>query len=301
MMLGRGFRIVVPVAIAAVLASSCGSPSDPAEDLAVPTGSLQLPDEAPLALPAQCGPGGGNTVVPGVLTVAVDDPAFAPWVIDNDPMNQQGFEPAVAWTVAERLGYDESSVAFTRVSFGKALESGPKDFDFAINQYTIMGERRKNIDFSAPYYAVEQAVVALEGSEAADASSLADLEDLRVGAYKHSSSAFAVETVIGPDDAEIFGRFDDAVEALRDGDIDALVADLPTAVQIAENMIDNGVVVGKFPAPNSVTEFYGLVLEKGGPFTQCATIALDQMYDDGTLERLAAEWLAVDEEIPPLS
>ena len=201
----------------------------------------------------------------------------------------------------ERLGYDESSVAFIRVSFGKALESGPKGFDFAINQYTIMGERRKNIDFSSPYYAVEQAVVALGGSAAADASSLADLEDLRVGAYKHSSSAFAVETVIGPDKAEIFGRFDDAVAALDDGDIDALVADLPTAVQIAENMIDNGVIVGKFPAPNSVTEFYGLVLEKGGALTQCATIALDQMYDDGTLEQLATEWLAVDEEIPPLS
>ncbi|MBD8506055.1 amino acid ABC transporter substrate-binding protein [Hoyosella sp. G463] len=301
MLRSRGYRLILPVALGAMLAISCGGSSGPAVEPGVPTGALQLPDETPPALPAHCGPGGGHTVVPGVLTVAVDEQGIAPWVIDNDPTNRQGFEPAVAWTVAERLGFDGNSVSFVRASFGKALESGPKEFDFAINQYTIMGERRKNIDFSAPYYAVEQAVVALEGSEAAEASSISDLEDLRVGAYKHSSSAFAVESVIGPDDAEIFGGFSDAVTALADGDIDALVADLPTAVQIAETMIEDGVIVGKFPAPNEVTEFYGLVLETDDPLTLCATIALEQMYDDGTLEKLAAEWLAVDEAIPPLS
>ena len=111
----------------------------------------------------------------GILTIATSDPAYEPWVVDSDPTNGEGFESAVAYAVADQLGFDKDHVEWTVASFDQIIAPGAKDFDFAINQVSISDERKANLDFSSPYYTTSQAVVTLEGSAGADATTLADL------------------------------------------------------------------------------------------------------------------------------
>lgn len=239
-----------------------------------------------------CGPGGGLTWAPGVLTIATGDPAYAPWIIDNDPANGLGYEGAVAHAVSERLGYAPDQVQFTRVDFEDALAAGPKNFDFDIDQFTIVDHRRDSIDFSSPYYAVAQSVVAMSGNLATQARSLADLTGLRLGAQRNSTSLAAIEGTIHPARTPLpFDSNDAAKAALQAGDVDAIVVDLPTGFHITKEQIPGSVIVGQFPRPNDVTEFYGVVLEKDSPLTDCVSAALDGLYEDGTLDTLIAQWL----------
>ena len=104
-------------------------------------------------------------MTPGKLTIATDEPAYEPWFADNKPDNGEGFESAVAYAVAEKLGYARADVTWTRVKFDTAIAPGPKNFDFDINQFSITDERKQAVDFSAPYYLVRQTVIALKWLE----------------------------------------------------------------------------------------------------------------------------------------
>jgi polar amino acid transport system substrate-binding protein len=88
----------------------------------------------------------------GTLTVGTDKPAFPPYFVDDDPANGKGFESAVAYAVADELGFAKGEVRWTVVPFNSSYAPGPKDFDFDINQISITDARKKAVDFSRPYY-----------------------------------------------------------------------------------------------------------------------------------------------------
>ena len=116
---------------------------------------------------AACEPGQLETVSDGTLTVATDKPAYPPYFEDDEPANGEGFESAVAYAIAKRLGYPAAKVKWTIEPFNSSYAPGPKDFDFDVNQLSITPVREKAVDFSAPYYTANQAVVALKDSGAA--------------------------------------------------------------------------------------------------------------------------------------
>ncbi|MBM4597923.1 transporter substrate-binding domain-containing protein [Rhodococcus hoagii] len=282
----RRSAVLASICLAVVPATAC-TIADPADAADTSAASADAASRS-----VSCGPGGGLTWAPDVLTIATDDPAHAPWVIDNDPANGLGYEGAVARAVSERLGYAPDQVRFSRVAFDDALAPGPKNFDFDINQFTIVTDRRDSVDFSAPYYPVAQSVVALSTNPAAQSRSLADLTELRLGAQRNSTSLAAIEGTIRPGRTPMaFDSTDTAKAALLAGEVDAIVVDLPTGFHITEEQIPGSVIVGQFPRPNDVTEFYGVVLEKDSPLTGCVSAALDGLYDDGTLDALIARWL----------
>ncbi|MGW0041675.1 ABC transporter substrate-binding protein [Rhodococcus sp. NPDC003348] len=300
--MGHRPAALFPLALAAVLAVSGCSSSDAGTAAAptstpVPNAYTKLPSTAAIG---DCGPDTGATRAPGTLTVATDSPAYAPWFVDDDPANGKGFEGAVARAVSERLGYDPAQVTFVRVPWAEAIAPGPKSFDFDINQVTIVGDRRDAVDFSSPYYAVTQAIVAMAGTPAASARNLNDLTGFQLGAQAGSTSLAAIEGTIRPGDEPLaFATTDEAKAALADGRIDALVVDIPTGFQITESDLPESVLVGQFPRPNTVTEFFGLVLEKNSPLTPCVSAAVDSLYADGTLDELAQAWL-VDSVSTPI-
>jgi polar amino acid transport system substrate-binding protein len=300
----RALRFILPAATIFALAACGGSEAARSAQPPQPTSQapfIRLPDPSPPEVPPRCGPGGGRTVQNGILTIATDDPAYEPWFVDNDPANGEGFEGAVARAVADRLGYSPDLVQYVRVGFNEALAPGAKNFDFSINQFTIHGDRRANVDFSHPYYAVAQAVMAPAGSPAASAQSLADLKDETLGAQAGSTSMTALVESIGPAQPPVaFDTTRSGTQALAAGEIDALVVDLPTAVHLAQESAGDTVVVGQFPSPNEVTEFFGLLLEKDSAFTECASIALDLLYKEGVLEDLAAQWLGSQADVRTL-
>ncbi len=239
----------------------------------------------------------------GKLTIATDNPAYPPWFVDNDPSNGEGFESAVAYAVAEQLGFSRDEVVWTSVTFNAAIAPGPKDFDFDINQFSITEERAQAVDFSSPYYDVRQAVIALADSPIADAASLADLKSAKLGAQVGTTSYLTITEVVQPDaEPAVFNSNDDAKAALENGTIDGLVVDLPTAFYMTAAEIEDSVIVGQLPSGTSGDqEQFGLVLDKDSPLTACVSQAVDQLRADGTLAELEERWLSQVADVPELS
>ncbi|MFC4064962.1 ABC transporter substrate-binding protein [Actinoplanes subglobosus] len=255
----------------------------------------------PSAAPAAtCDPASLKTLTAGKLTVGTDTPAYEPWFADNKPDNGKGFESAVAYQVAQRLGYQQSDVVWAQVGFNNAIAPGPKAFDIDINQFSITDERKQAVDFSSPYYLVRQTVITTEGSKIAGAKSLADLKDAKLGAQVGTTSYQAITDVIKPaGQPQVFNNNDDAKKALENGTVDGIVVDLPTAFYMTGAELENGVIIGQV-AQVGVPEQFGIVLDKGSPLTGCVSKAVDQLRQDGTLAVLEKTWLADTAGAPEL-
>ena len=239
-----------------------------------------------------------TTLTPGSITFGTDQPAYPPWFVDDVPANGKGFESAVAYAVADRLGYGKDNVKWVRVPFNAAIAPGPKTFDANLNEFSITDERKQAVDFSSPYFNVTQAVVAVQSSPAAQVKSLAGLNGLKLGAQVGTTSYTAAKAIDA--DVAVFNNNDDAKAALTNGQIDALVLDLPTAFEV-QSELDNGVIVGQLPAGSEKAEQFGIVLDKGSPLTACVSKAVDDLGNDGELFKLQKVWLTGAGNAPLLS
>ncbi len=243
---------------------------------------------------------GLQTLTAGKLTIATGEPAFSPWVENNKPESGEGFEAAVAYAVAEELGFEDDDVVWVRTPFDTVIAPGPKEFDVNIQQFSITAERQQVVDFSSPYYVTSQGVLTVEGTAAAGAKSLADLKDVKFGVASGSNSAKIIEEQVAPtQEIGVFNSNDDAIAALTADQIDAVVTDLPTVLYMAAAVLDKGVVVGQFNTSEGGDE-YAFVLPKDSPLTVAVTAAVDTLRDDGTLDELAQEWLADNAGAPVL-
>jgi polar amino acid transport system substrate-binding protein len=241
------------------------------------------------------------TVTPGKLTVATGKPAYTPWVVDDKPESGQGFEAAVAYAVAAKLGFSKEDVVWKRTTFDSAIAPGPKAWDFNLQQYSITDKRKKAVDFSSPYYTTTQAVLTYAGSPVANAASIADLKNAKFGVTVGTTSQTALTTAIAPaTQPKVFNNNDDLVLALKSKQIEALVVDLPTALYLSSAVIDNGKIVGQL-ADNTGGEEYGLVLAKGSKLTAPVSAAVDALAADGTLKSLEKTWLSESIKVPVLS
>ncbi|MFI0790829.1 ABC transporter substrate-binding protein [Streptomyces lydicus] len=248
-----------------------------------------------------CDRGKLATVASGKLTVGTDKPAYAPWFTDDDPANGKGFESAVAYAVAKRLGYGKEAVEWQTVPFNNAFAPGEKKFDFDINQISISPERKRAVAFSSGYYDVRQAVIALKGSRAARATSLADLKDVKLGAQVGSTSLDVATDILRPSrPVAAFQKNDLAKSALRNGQVDAIVTDLPTAFYITSAEVKDAEVVGQFATDGKGGEQFGLVLDRESRITGCVSAAVDALRKDGTLGALEKKWLTDAVDAPVL-
>lgn len=237
----------------------------------------------------------------GRLTIGTDKPAFAPWFKDDDPSNGQGFESAVAFAVAGEMGFDRNEVDWSTVKFDSAFAPGAKQFDFDVNQVSITPERSKVVAFSTGYYTVKQAVVALKGSKAAEAKDLAALKDVKIGVQVGTTSLNAVKKVIQPaTDPNVYNEQIDAVNALKNKQVDALVVDLPTAFYVTAAQIDDSAIVGQFGSTGDTPEEFGLVMQKGSPLKSCVDKAVETLKSRGDLAKIEQEWLGSAAGAPEL-
>ena len=223
-------RLVPAIAVGALLLAACGSDDDTADTADTTAGS-----DAPTARRGtDAGSGESDcaaTIEDGTLTIATGEPAFFPWVIDDAPETGEGFEAAVALAVAAEMGYEGDAVTWTRTTFDEAIQPGAKNFDMNLQQFSISDERKENVDMSDPYYTSNQAIVALEGSSAEGATTVADLKDVKFGAQAGTTSLDFINDVIQPtQDVFVYDDNVGAKAALEANQIDAAVFDLPTAL-----------------------------------------------------------------------
>jgi polar amino acid transport system substrate-binding protein len=241
-------------------------------------------------------------VTPGTLTIATGEPAFPPYVIDDDPTNKQGFEAAVAYAVANEMGFTDDQVVWTRTGFDDAIAVGPKDFDFNIQQYSITEAREEVVDFSDPYYETSQALVGYSDSAVVGATSIDDLKGLKLGAQIGTTSLAYIEDVIQPDEpAAVYDDNVAAKSALDAKQVDALVFDLPTAYFVTAVEIEGSEIIGVLETPDDSADFFGLLMANDSPLRNCVNAALGRLRDAGTLDALADEWLQSAGDIPTIS
>jgi polar amino acid transport system substrate-binding protein len=279
------------LAVAAVLAVAACAPSDSTKASAGSSGSPTT---------STCTPATMKTQTANTLTIATDEPVYEPWFVDDKPTNKKGFESAVAYAVATKLGYTDAQVTWVRAHFDDVISPTPKKFDFDINEFSITDARAKVVDFSTGYYDVTQAIVTVKGSKIAGATSIAALKDAKLGAQKGTTSYDAIGSIIKPSQSPaVFNTNDLAVQALKNHQIDGLVVDLPTALYIADAQIKGGSVLGQF-STGGTPEQFGLLLGKGDAITSCVSQAVDALRKDGTLAQLATQWLTGSNGAPVL-
>ncbi|MEV4180541.1 ABC transporter substrate-binding protein [Streptosporangium canum] len=257
--------------------------------------------QAAPSAPATCAKDQLTLKTPGKLTIGTDKPAYEPWFKDDDPANGKGFESAVAHAVAKQLGFESGEVAWATVKFDTAFAPGAKQFDFDLNQVSVTPDRAKVVDFSKGYYTVKQAVVALEGSKVASATDLTALKDAKIGVQVGTTSLQAVKDVIKPAaEPNVYNEQIDAVNALKNKQVDAVVVDLPTAFYVTAAQVENSKIVGQFGAASGTPEVFGAVFEKGSPLVSCVNEAIDKLTSSGELAKIETEWLGSAAGAPEL-
>jgi polar amino acid transport system substrate-binding protein len=243
----------------------------------------------------------GKTLSDGMLTIATGNPAYFPWVIDDAPESKQGFEAAVAYAVANAMGFADDQVKWVRSSFDQAIQPGAKDFDFNLQQYSITPEREQVIDFSDPYYSAAAAVLSRQSvADAGASNALSSLTGLVWGAAAGTTAPGMIQQLISSDvSLLLYDDSADVVAAMMAGQIDAALFDLPTALYLSAVEMDDGVMLGQFPPEMSENpDQFGLLMEEGNPLKECVNAALASIKADGTLAAIEAEWLQETTGVP---
>jgi polar amino acid transport system substrate-binding protein len=266
---------------------------------AAATGARTAPS-AKAAIPG-CAPGSLDLVADGTFTVGADNPAFPPWFGGaektkpwkvSDPYSGKGYESAVAYAVAAQLGFAKSKVKWTVVPFNNSFRPGNKPFDVYITQVSVTPERARAVDFSNAYYFVNQAVVGRSGQPIAKVKSISGLRPYKLGAQVGTTSYTYITRFIRPSSKPlVYDTNDAAVQALKNGQIDGIVVDLPTAFYVTAVQVDDGVIVGKLPT-RGTKERFGMVLQKDSTLTRCVNRALNRLWVNGTIKKLQNTYLA---------
>jgi polar amino acid transport system substrate-binding protein len=294
-------RFVMGLAVIAVVAAACAP-----EDDATPSPAA---DGSPAG--DQCAVESLNLFESGTLTIATGNPAYKPWYggkslegsewksgsFTGDPHSGEGYESAFAYALAEEMGFSDDQVQWVGIPFAKSFAPGSKDFDFAMQQISISDKRAESVDFSAGYFDVNQALIADEGSPAIGVTTLEGLKDLKLGAPIGTTSLQAITDLVQPNvEPAVYDDLDLALKDLKNGQVDGVVVDFPTAFYGYAD-----VIVGQFPDIGGEQEQFGLAFEKGNPLVLCVNQAIEALKADGTLEELQQKWLETDADVPVFS
>jgi polar amino acid transport system substrate-binding protein len=255
---------------------------------------------------AACGGGGGQGTAgtgaapsapefrpraPGVLTVATELPN-PPFVLGEDLDHLKGgFEVEMVNAIAKRLGIKR--VRWVGFPFTRLVAGDPCPCDFDVNGVTILPDRCQRVDFSSLYFTANQGMLARRGTPV---SGVANARQLRFGVQEATSGAAYLEQVLKPTrPPRSFGSTTAAFGALRAGQVDAVMSDVPIVVDAASKY-PGLVIAGQF----KTDEQYGAVPAKGSPNTRPLSEVIDQLRDEGVLDRLFQKYFPEQVNIPTL-
>ena len=312
--MSRIFRAAAFTGIVALVAACTNGGASPSASTAssAPASASEAPSASAAA--EACSPESLETATAGRLTIGTDNPAFPPywdppaegeeptdpWEL-GDPTNKRGFEGAVAWAVAEELGFGDDTVDFIALPFDNSFAPGEKDFDFYLAQVSFSEERAQAVDLSDGYFFSNQALVANADTPITEATSIADVAEFRLGVQVGTTSLAYIEEQIQPTtEASVYNSNDAAIAALNAEQVDGIVVDLPTAFFITAVQMENGAIVGQFPPAGDEQEHFSLVLELDSPLTDCVNEAIATLEESGQLDEITQEWMSENAGAPVL-
>jgi len=295
--------------VLAMLLAACGGTSGGSATTS-PTTAPATSAPSPTATTESCTKDSLHLYAAGKLTVATDNPAYAPWFGGakgagqgpwkadpnngtGNPYTGKGYESAVTYAIASKLGFEQSDVVWTAIPFNNSYKPGPKPFDFYVGQVSYSAARAGAVDFSDGYFDVQQALVANKGTPITNAKTFADLQGYKLGVQIGTTSYSYITENIKPTKAPaVYNNSNDVIAALNAGQIDGYLVDAPDAyVNVLIGEAKNGVVVGQFPTIGD-QEHYGLVFEKGNPLVSCVNQAIGTLSSDGSLTTLHDQYLS---------
>jgi polar amino acid transport system substrate-binding protein len=295
----QALRLPAILAVAAVAAACTPTATAPPSASALPSVSSEA---SPMACTAESLP----TKTPGVFTVGTDNPNFPPYFSEpegdetltppwegTDPNNGRGFESAIAYALAEQLGFSEDQVEWVPVTFNNAIAPGAKVFDVYLSQVSFTEERTQAVDLSEGYWFSNQALVTTADSPLADATTIAEVADYQLGVAGNTTSLTYIQEKIQPtQEPRIYDDNTGVKSGIEAGQVQGAVFDLATAFYIANVEMDDGVVVGQFPSDPDDKEHFSFVLDLDSPLTDCVNEAILTMGENGELDSIAAEWMS---------
>lgn len=257
------------------------------------TGSEQeTPSEATSGGGSEAAAAGFTPLTEGVLTVGTELPAPPFWIGDTYESITGGYEYDLAVEIADRLGLDSVEVVEMPFSGLVAGQECPCDVDFS--QVTITEERAQAVGFTAPYFDANQGVLVQEGT---DVASVEDAKGLRWGAQLNTTGQSYIDEAIQPTSpAQIYNTVVDAFNALRAGQIDAVMLDTPIVLGEASQPGSGLEVVGQF----ETGEQYGGVVGLDDPNLEAIDAVLEELTDEGFLDELGAEYFNDPASVPVL-
>ena len=241
---------------------------------------------------------GGTTqlqslITPGTLTVGTELPA-PPFWIGNDYDNLTGgFEVDFAKELAKRLGINQ--VKFVEMPFAGLVAGQQCPCDINFSQVTITPKRAKVVQFSESYFDANQGVLARKGIKVA---SLDDAKKLRWGAQINTTGAAFITDKIQPaTEARVYSTTVDSFQALKAGQIDAVLLDTPIVLGAVEaGQVGDAEVVGQF----KTGEVYGAVVNRDSKNLDAFNQVITQMKEDGTRDKLYKQYFAEQAAVPEI-
>lgn len=238
------------------------------------------------------GDGGGDgedlgLIQEGQLLVGTDTP-FPPFEIGQPP-DISGYDIEVLDAVGEKLDLE---VTYQDTGFDTIFRDVANgQFDISAAATTITPERQQKVNFSDPYYEAQQSLLVAEGS---DIATTADLGGVVVGAQDGTTGEAYANDETDAGEVRGFPEGPDAVAALRNGQVEAVIIDQPVAVDALENI--GGVEIAEEIPTN---ELYGFAMapENTG-LLDAVNGALVELKDDGTLAELYQKYFQAE---PPAS
>jgi len=223
-----------------------------------------------------------ETIVPGTAS------GFPPFEYTQDG-ELVGFDVALAEEVIERAGYEVGEwVDIEFDSLIPSLRAG--DMDLVAAAMTITEDRDEAIDFTDPYWESNQAVLVQEGGDF-QPGSVDDLEGVRVGAQSGTTgedevNALVDEGTVSESDVRVYDNYTLAVQDLENGNVDAVVIDIP----VARNFAASRSVAVAFEIETG--EQFGLGMREDDDRIADINEALAAVQEDGTYDDLVNEWFA---------
>jgi ABC-type amino acid transport substrate-binding protein len=218
----------------------------------------------------------------GTLIVGSDIP-FIPFE-QGDPPEYEGFDIDLINAIAERMELDTRIVD---APFDVILQGGEGRFDLSIAATTIKPARENRVDFSDPYFLAGQSLLVRGDSD------IASIEDLTAETVVGAQDGTTGETYAEQNsDAEVrpFPEIDDAYNAVANGQVDAVINDLPSTTAAVDENPDLE-VVEEF----ATGELYGIIFpEDADALREAVNEALAEVKEDGTLDEIYQEWFQTD-------
>ncbi len=246
-----------------------------------------------------CGGGGGDEEGGGggggggseQITVA-SDIAYKPFEFTQDG-KPVGFDIDLMREIGKRAGF---APEFQNVTFDGIIPGlGNNLYDASISAMTITEEREEQVDFSDPYFNADQSLLVRSDS---DIKSTDDLADATVGVQLGTTGAdkaeeFQSEGTLG--EVRTFDTIEDAFAALENGQVDAVINDLPVSQDRADQSDGRLKIVETIPTG----EQYGIAFPKDSEWVDPVNEALDEIKEDGTYGKIYKEWIGrAPEDIP---